>query len=214
MPTARSAQRRTARPPGDLVLVGQPPAERADAARNRRKVLDAAARLADEHGVANLQMDDVARAAGVGVGTIYRRFGDRAGLVIALIDQDEQGFQQSFLYGPPPLGPGAPARVRIEAFLRAMVERIGERGEFMLVAESAGPHARYGRAYALHHTHLTALLAEAAPRADTPWLADALLAPLAAALVTYQLNVRRMSPERITDGLVALLDAAVAADER
>lgn len=198
----------------DLTVVGQQPAERADAARNRRKVLDAAVRLAEEQGVSNLQMDEVARVAGVGVGTIYRRFGDRAGLVIALVDHDEQQFQQALFYGPPPLGPGAPARERIEAFLRTLTARIAERGQFLLVAECAAPHARFSGAYTLRHMHLTALLAEAAPRADAPWLADALLAPLAAVVVTYQLEQRGMTVERIADGVVALLDAALATGGR
>src|SRR6185312_10778811 len=52
------------------------PIERADAARNRRKVLAAAEGLFATRGVAAVSMDDVAAAAGVGKGTLYRRFGD------------------------------------------------------------------------------------------------------------------------------------------
>ena len=197
--------------PIGLRLAAQP-VERADAARNRNKILDAAARLADENGVDALAMDDVARAAGVGVGTVYRRFGDRAGLVVALLDHHETDFQSEFFYGPPPLGPGAPSRDRIEAFLRAMVRWIETHGPYMLVAESQGPFHRYSRAYALHHMHLTALLADAAPPGtDAPHAADALLAAVSAALVTFQLRERGMDTERIEAGVIALLDGLLRA---
>ncbi len=62
------------------------PPERGDAARNRARVLEAASRLFDEQGVEAVTMDAVACAAGVGKGTLFRRFGDRAGLCLALLD--------------------------------------------------------------------------------------------------------------------------------
>ncbi|MFC7584972.1 TetR family transcriptional regulator [Nonomuraea antimicrobica] len=86
-----------------------PRPERADAARNRAKILAAAGEIVLARGVEALAMADVAAAAGVGVGTLYRRFGDRSGLAYALIDEREREFQASFIEGPPPLGPGAPA---------------------------------------------------------------------------------------------------------
>ncbi|MDX6646530.1 MAG: hypothetical protein QOK40_2257, partial [Miltoncostaeaceae bacterium] len=85
-----------------------PGQERADAARNRARALEAAARLFDEQGVENVSMDAIAEAACMGKGTLYRRFGDRAGLALALLDERERRLQESILRGPPPLGPGAP----------------------------------------------------------------------------------------------------------
>src|SRR5262245_50164344 len=96
-----------------LPLAGQPPGERADAARNRRALLRAAKTIMVDEGADALCMDRVAAAAGVGVGTVYRRFGDRAGLAYALLDDEEQQFQAEFLFGPPPLGPGAAPLARI-----------------------------------------------------------------------------------------------------
>src|SRR5207249_4161704 len=55
------------------VTVGAPPKERADAARNRARILDAAERLFREHGVAAVSMDQIAQAAKVGKGTLFRR---------------------------------------------------------------------------------------------------------------------------------------------
>src|SRR5690606_40488482 len=101
--------------PSMLPLVDQAPAERADAARNRRRILAAASEIVATRGASSLSLDEVARAAGVGVGTVYRRFGDRAGLVSALVDEREVEFQAAFMNGPPPLGPGAPPEQRLRA---------------------------------------------------------------------------------------------------
>ncbi|EUA33870.1 bacterial regulatory s, tetR family protein [Mycobacterium xenopi 3993] len=84
------------------------PYERGDAARNRALLLDAARRLIGERGAEAVTTDDIAAAAGVGKGTVFRRFGSRAGLMMALLDDDERHLQQAFLFGPPPLGPDAP----------------------------------------------------------------------------------------------------------
>ena len=69
-----------------LPVVGEPRPERADARRNRLRVLEAADRLFTEHGVKNVSLDAIAAEAGVGKGTVFRRFGDRAGLAVALLD--------------------------------------------------------------------------------------------------------------------------------
>lgn len=58
---------------------------RRDAARNRQRVLDAAAEAFAEVGL-DVGYDEIARRAGVGVGTVYRRFPERAELVIALFE--------------------------------------------------------------------------------------------------------------------------------
>jgi AcrR family transcriptional regulator len=105
---------------------GQTPHERADAARNRRRILAAAAELVDERGIGRVSMDDVARAACVGTGTLYRRFGDRAGLALALLDEHTREFQDALIAGPPPLGPGAPAAERLRAFGEGYLDLLGD----------------------------------------------------------------------------------------
>src|SRR5687767_10053615 len=99
-----------------LPVIGSQAPERADAARNRVKILDAARGLVDRHGIENVSMDMLAEAAGVGKGTIFRRFGDRAGFARAMLDEHEQTFQDAFIRGAPPLGPGAPPVERLRAF--------------------------------------------------------------------------------------------------
>ncbi|GAB3681151.1 TetR/AcrR family transcriptional regulator [Actinocorallia lasiicapitis] len=59
---------------------------RADAERNRRRVLNAAAELFAEQGL-EVTLDDIARHAGVGVGTVYRRFANREALVDELFEE-------------------------------------------------------------------------------------------------------------------------------
>ena len=189
-----------------LPVVGQSRPERADAARNRRRLLEAAERLMAERGVEGLLMNDVAGAAGVGVGTLYRRFGDRGGLARALLDEQGRQFQAAFLYGPPPLGPGATPMERIRAFLHAWAEELDEQAALMLMADTATPIARYQTgAYRAYRAHILTLIRQVRPEADAGYLAEALLAPLAADLYVYQRQEQGMSIERIKAGLDEVL---------
>src|SRR5438045_5716010 len=110
------------------------PEERADAARNRRAVLEAFERLCARDGIENVSMDAVAAEAGVGKGTIYRRFGDRSGLALALLGEDERELQDAVLRGRPPLGPGAPAEERAIAFVRTLGRLIERRLDVLVSA--------------------------------------------------------------------------------
>lgn len=187
-----------------LPLAEGPP-ERADAARNRQRILAAAGALLAEAGVDGLAIDEVAAAAGVGVGTIYRRFGDRAGLIHALLDRGERRFQTALLEGPPPLGPGADAPDRLRAFLHAYVDRLEEEADLLAVAESTDTTARYtSRAYAVHHTHVATLVTDIDADADATCLAHALLAPLDARLYLHHRSTG-LSADRVRVGLDRLL---------
>jgi AcrR family transcriptional regulator len=102
-----------------VITWGAPRAERADAARNRRHLLAAAREMLAEQGPDTLTMDALAERAGLGKGTVFRRFGTRAGIFAALLDDDEREFQREVLAGPPPLGPGAAPLDRLIAYGRA-----------------------------------------------------------------------------------------------
>ncbi|MBR8742852.1 TetR/AcrR family transcriptional regulator [Nocardiopsis sp. MG754419] len=102
----------------------RPRRERADAVRNRLHLLRVARRLIAEEGADRLTMDGLAAAADLGKGTVFRRFGTRAGIFRALLEDSEQEFQRAVLEGPPPLGPGAPPVERLAAFGRARVEHL------------------------------------------------------------------------------------------
>jgi AcrR family transcriptional regulator len=97
--------------------------ERSDAIRNRAAILLAAGALFDEATDATaVTMDDVAVAAGVGKGTVFRRFGDQAGLLRAVFDARIAALVEKIESGPAPLGPSTPPRRRIPAALVATVE--------------------------------------------------------------------------------------------
>src|ERR1700722_13417121 len=72
---------------------GSQRAERADAAHNRRLLLATARAMLAEHGPGQLTMDGLAERAGLGKGTVFRRFGSRAGIFQALLDDAERDFQ-------------------------------------------------------------------------------------------------------------------------
>src|ERR1700677_1922051 len=117
--------------------------ERGDAARNRALLLEAARSLVDKRGADAVTMDDIAAEAGVGKGTVFRRFGSRAGLMMVLLDEDERAMQQAFMFGPPPLGPDAPPLDRLLAFGRDRLWFTHTHLE-LLSAANRDPASRYG----------------------------------------------------------------------
>jgi AcrR family transcriptional regulator len=104
-----------------VLSVGAPRAERADAVRNRLHLLATAREMLAEKGVEKVTMDGLAERAGLGKGTVFRRFGTRAGIFQALLDDDERAFQEQVMSGPPPLGPGAAPLDRLIAYGRARI---------------------------------------------------------------------------------------------
>jgi AcrR family transcriptional regulator len=191
---------------------GRNPAERADAARNRAKILASAAQIVAAEGPGGLAPDVVAREAGVGVGTVYRRFRDRAELVFALLEEQGRAFQEALETGPPPLGPGAPPAERLRAFLHALVDLVEEHLDLLLVAEASSPAARYrSRAYLVQQAHLELLLGQLRPAAGLAFLTDALLAPLTPSLVAHQRRERGMTAAALKAGLDDLVTAMVQA---
>ena len=145
--------------------------ERADAARNRERILCAARRLFDEKGPSCVSMDEIAEAAGVGKGTLFRRFGSRAALAMAVLSEDESRLQEAFIRGEPPLGPGAPARERLIAFGEARLDLVDAHAELLAAAEAAGAHLD-SPPYMASRLHVTLLLREIDPGCDAELLAD------------------------------------------
>lgn len=161
---------------------------RADAVRNRGKVLDAAERLFAAEGVERVTMQAVAAEAGVGVGTLYRGFTDKAGLAMALLDERERQFQELMLAGPPPLGPGAEPLDRLTAFVTGYVQLVADQLELVLLSQTAAPGARFrSGAHALWYTHCRHLL-RLAGAADPDLRADALLASLSGEMIAHWLT--------------------------
>ncbi len=84
-----------------LQVLGQPAPvkERADAVRNRLKILSAARDLLQNRSIKEICMDELAKTAGVGKGTLYRRFEDRAALCRALLNDDAVELQNAAING-------------------------------------------------------------------------------------------------------------------
>jgi AcrR family transcriptional regulator len=157
-------------------------------------------------------MDGVACEAGVGKGTLFRRFGDRASLFHALIDDRERDFQEAFIRGPAPLGPGAPAADRLTAFGHAMFGLIEDHGALLVESTPVTPGLRYGHpVYITYRTHLVALLTEQVGEQRAPYLAGVLLAALDPDLVMYQRQVLGLSTDELERGWAQLIESVCAA---
>ncbi len=184
-----------------------PRPERADAARNRARVLAAAATLFADRGGAEVTMEQIAAAAGVGKGTLYRRYPDVPSIALALLDEHERALQERILRGPPPLGPGAPPADRLAAFYRAMVALLERHGHLALAAET-GEHRYRTGAYRTWAMHVRVLLTDAGLGGHRA-LADALLAPLAPDVFAHQ-RASGLSSKRIAADLEILARKTLA----
>jgi len=163
-----------------------PPAERADAARNRAQLLATARQMLAERGADKLTMDGLAEQAGLGKGTVFRRFGSRAGIFHALLDDDERAFQEQVLAGPPPLGPGAPPVDRLIAYGRARIGFLIEHREIARAALDGSQPVPAGAQTPLSQVHIRVLLGQAGlGRADLDVLAVQLTAALDGPLLLY-----------------------------
>lgn len=207
MPCVRAALY-AARMPIPLPLVDDEPRERRDAARNRDALLAAADALIEECGVDAVTMDAVAARAGVGKGTVFRRFDSREGLMAALMNRSETAFQAAILSGPPPLGPGAPPMERLLAFGHARIQLNLLHRRLIVAAGRAG--ARSFAAVSFTAMHVRYLLGELDVRGDLPFLATALMAPLEVPILEQQVQVEEMQVRRIIAGWDDLVRRVVA----
>jgi AcrR family transcriptional regulator len=168
------------------VTWGPPRAERADAAHNRRLLLATAREMLAEQGAGKLTMDGLAERAGLGKGTVYRRFGTRPGIFQALLDDDERNFQEQVLSGPPPLGPGASPLDRLIAYGRARIDfLIGHRQIARATLDGREP-VPAGTQTPMSRAHIGSLLGQMRlGAADLDVLATQLTAALDGPLLLY-----------------------------
>lgn len=185
--------------------------ERSDAAANRRLILETATTLFEQRSVPEVTMADIASAAGVGKGTLYRRFDNKGELALALMDSQMTDFQNQVLgqlreYAQM----DRPYMAQLNYFLDALVRFTDTHLPLLCVVQSTGllPEDReQTRPYYWQYQTISGLLTRAIEAGELPisvdvlYTADALLAPLRADLFRFQREVRRFSLERISSGL-------------
>lgn len=173
-------------------------AERSDAARNRERLLLAARDLIEQDGAAALTMDRLAEHAGVGKGTVFRRFGSRAGLMLTLLNDSEAAFQARFLFGPAPLGPGAPPLDRLIAFGAERIAYVVEYGDLVLAAANASRGRFEVPAVALWNRHVEMLLRAGGVESREPGLlAGSLTATLDPERLLHLIREHGVTSERL-----------------
>ncbi|WP_307813920.1 TetR/AcrR family transcriptional regulator [Nocardioides baculatus] len=168
-----------------LPMADEPAPERADAARNRQAILAAALELVRTRGVDCVTMDTVASVAGVGKGTLFRRFESREGLMAAVLDESEAEWQASVISGPPPLGPGAPPMERLLAFGHSRMRTNVTHGA-LIKAATGDSSARSRAAASFAVMHVRHLLRELRVTGDLVLLSIAILAPLDIMVIEQQ----------------------------
>jgi AcrR family transcriptional regulator len=163
------------------------PSTRKDAVRNRKAVLAAADALFDRcESPEDVTMADVAAAAGVGKGTLFRAFGDRRGLLLALYGARVEPIREAVATGPPPLGPATPPLERVPALLDAVLCFKLDNRRLALALEETGGSSPYQAAhYQQWHDLLQAMLEQIPGRNDSGFTAHVLLAATRADLIEY-----------------------------
>ncbi|AGP61364.1 TetR/AcrR family transcriptional regulator [Streptomyces rapamycinicus] len=177
---------------------------RKDATRNREAVLAAAdALFARRESPEDVTMADVAAAAGVGKGTLFRAFGDRAALLRALYEARLEPIREAVEAGPPPLGPGTPPQERVPALLDALLCFKLDNRRLALALEESGSGTPYrAEHYQRWHGLLQAVLRRIPGLTDSDFIAHALLAATRADLVEHLVEQERVPRERMRAHLV------------
>lgn len=198
----------------DTPTAAAPLRERRDAAENRARVLAAAEKLFRAQGVPNVHMAEIAQAAGVGKGTLYRRFANKGELCLALMDEQLQTYQNQVLAGLRTLREsGASGLDRLKYFLRseaAFVERhvpllceVQRGGLLDALQQIDAPVFGWQQMTALGLLREAAQANEIDPEMDLPLTVDLLLAPLQANFFRFLCQGRGYSSERIGQALAA-----------
>lgn len=189
--------------------------ERRDAAANRHLLLQTAEALFAAHGVDQVTMADIAKAAGVGKGTLYRRFDNKGELALALMDAQMRAFQETQLAAMRRASAeNVPFLAQLAAFLDALVAFVDQHAPLLCEAAQivTDPDVATQRPHFWQYLTVTGLLnsadraGELRPGLDIPFSAEALLAPLNAHTFRYQRDVLRFDLPRISAGLQSLVD--------
>jgi AcrR family transcriptional regulator len=191
--------------PENIIQLNPEKNVRADAVRNRRLLMDTANRLFQTEGVDAVTMSAVAKEAGVGKGTLYRHFADKAELCHALLDEDMREFQQQTLTH---LRSTPDALKALKWFLQHTIEYVDGHSELLREASNRG-----GVDTLRHPAHfwwrqtIYGLLLRLELAGDVEYMADTLYIMLDVATIRFQRRGQNYGLERIVAGVQMVLDS-------
>ncbi len=203
--------------PLSLEPIGSPQKTvRRDAAENRALILQTAEKLFEERGVNAVNMADIAQAAGVGKGTLYRRFANKGELCLALMDTQMVEFQDGMIARMQTLSEQDISKLeQLDQFLDALVHFTDIHSPLLCVAQRAGLLEGENDSIQLPHfwQYMTVkgllrgaqIDGDISSDLDIDYFADAILAPLKADIFRYQRQVREFPLDRISAGLRRLV---------
>ncbi len=193
---------------------GQTRPERRDAREHRQRILQVAQHLFAQHGVHAVSMHQIAKAAGVGQGTLYRRYAHKGDLCMDLLRERHEQLQAdiSTLFTTKA---DAPALERLDGLLALSVTFLEEQGtllspvaftEMQETMCNEPIDMQFPPFYLWLHNLFAALLTEAVERKelaalDTSFTADAILVTLNPMFYSMQRHERGLSPEAVLQGL-------------
>lgn len=190
-----------------------PRRERRDAAEHRRRVLQAARELFLSKGVDATSMYEIAKRAGVGQGTLYRRYAHKGDLCMALLDENGQQFRSDI--AALVHDDQTSALDRIDAMWQRMIAFNEENAHLLgaIVDAACGPRrtdAYNSPFYTWLHGMTAQLLQQAIDHGEArsiniSCVTDMLLAPLAIDLYLHQRKDRGYSADQILQSLRHLL---------
>lgn len=185
--------------------------ERRDAAENRQRILDTAIRLFEENGVEQVSMNQIAAEAGIGAGTLYRRYRNKGELCLDLIkDNIVLYFEEIEAYLKQ--SKAEPPNKRLKGVLSLFIEFRESKAQLLKGVEDGAPtNRKKSGAYSPLHEELHQLFVvlfdemskEEEVQPNNVFKADMLLVALSSDAYLFQREVRGYSPEEIVEQLSA-----------
>jgi AcrR family transcriptional regulator len=172
---------------------------RADAVRNRELLLETAQRLFNERGLADVSMTTIADEAGLGKGTLYRHFKNKAELAHGLLDQDMHDLQGRVLRRLN--NQGDPVK-DLRWFIAQIARFVDRNSSLLCIAASEGSGVLLDvPAHLWWRQTIRGLLLRAGTLPDPDYVADMIYVMLDAQTIRFQRRKLGYDMDRILAGL-------------
>ena len=196
--------------------------ERRDAAEHRQRILEVAGRLFAERGAEAVSMHQIAQAAGIGQGTLYRRYSHKGEICLDLMRERHEQFMEDIVLLSRTMAE-SPALARLDNVLAHCVAFLEEQGALLMPVASVERRfrvfddhndcedSRQGASYTMPiyvwlHGLFSELLQQAVEWGEVaplniPFTSDTILATLNPLFYRFQRQERNLSSEQILQGL-------------